>query len=98
MKIDSRVINRVSELARLDLSDNEKEEFSRQLSDIIEYVEKINQLDTSSVEPADHIVPLANVFREDSVQESLPREALEKIAPRFEEGHVVVPRIIEESE
>ncbi|MFW5771282.1 MAG: Asp-tRNA(Asn)/Glu-tRNA(Gln) amidotransferase subunit GatC [Spirochaetota bacterium] len=98
MKIDSSVINRVSELARLDLSENEKEEFSRQLSDIIEYVEKINQLDTSSVEPADHIVPLANVFREDRAHESLPREALEKIAPRFENGHVVVPRIIEETE
>ncbi len=98
MKIDSSVINRVSELARLELSEQEKEEFSRQLSEIIEYVEKINQLDTASVDPADHIVPLSNVFREDSVHNSLPQKALEEIAPRFEDGHVVVPRIIEEME
>jgi aspartyl-tRNA(Asn)/glutamyl-tRNA(Gln) amidotransferase subunit C len=98
MKIDSDTILRVAELARLDLTEDEKAEFSNQLSDIISYVEKINELDTESVEPTDHIVELTNVLRDDRVDKSIDRSELEKIAPRFEEGHFVVPRIIEEQE
>ena len=98
MKIDRERILRVAELARLELTEEEKAEFADQLSDIISYVEKINELDTESVEPTDHIVELANVLREDEVRESIDRSELEKIAPRFEDGHFVVPRIIEEKE
>jgi aspartyl-tRNA(Asn)/glutamyl-tRNA(Gln) amidotransferase subunit C len=98
MKIDRDTILRVAELARLDLTDDEKAEFSNQLSDIISYVEKINELDTESVEPTDHIVELTNVLRDDRVDKSIDRSKLEKIAPRFEEGLFVVPRIIEEQE
>jgi aspartyl-tRNA(Asn)/glutamyl-tRNA(Gln) amidotransferase subunit C len=98
MKIDRERILRVAELARLELTEEEKTEFANQLSDIISYVEKINELDTESVEPTDHIVELTNVLREDEVRESIDRSELVKIAPRFEEGHFVVPRIIEEQE
>ena len=95
MKIDSSQIDRVSALARLKLTDGEKEEYTRQLSDIVSYVEKINELDTDNVEPADHIVPLKNVFREDRPAPSIDRNEIEKIAPEFENGHFVVPPIIE---
>lgn len=95
MKIDEKEIVKVANLARLDLSGEEKAEFSKQLNDIIEYVEKISELDTSDVKPADHIVDLKNVTRADEVKESLQPSDLEKIAPRFENGHIVVPRIIE---
>lgn len=95
MKIDEKQILYVAELARLDLSDEDKKEFSRQLSDIIDYVEKINELDTGSISPTDHIVELNNVFREDAVRPSIDRSEIEKMAPRFEEGHVIVPKIIE---
>lgn len=88
-------IENVAKLARLELSPDEKDEFSRQLNGIIQYVEKINELDTSGVEPADHIVEVSNVFRDDAVQESIDRSELEKIAPDFREGHIVVPKIIE---
>ncbi len=98
MKIDERQILRVAELARLDLTDEEKKEFSRQLSDIISYVEKINELDTENVMPADHIVELKNVFRKDISGGSIDRAELEKMAPAFEDGHVVVPIIIEGQE
>ena len=96
MKIDQGVISRVAELARLDLSDDETVEFSRQLSDIIKYVEKINELDTGSVEPTDHIVELRNVLRSDSPGESMPVDDIKNIAPQFEDGHIVVPQIIED--
>lgn len=95
MKIDEKEIVKVANLARLDLADDEKAEFSKQLNDIIEYVEKINELDTASVKPADHIVDIKNVTREDRVEKSLDTSDLEKIAPAFDKGHIVVPRIIE---
>jgi len=96
MKIDSGIIRRVAELARLELDEGEMELFSRQLSDIIGYVEKINQMDTDSVQPTDHIVDLKNVFRQDAVGRSLAVEEIERIAPRFANNHIVVPKIIEE--
>jgi len=95
MKIKESDIIKVAKLARLDLSPEEKDEFSRQLSGIIEYVEKINELDTSAVEAADHIVELNNVFRKDVVKNSIKRDELEKIAPDFKDGYIVVPKIIE---
>ena len=95
MKIEESDIIKVAKLARLDLSAAEKDEFSRQLSGIIEYVEKINELDTSAVTAADHIVELSNVFRKDIVKESINRKELEKIAPDFQDGYIVVPKIIE---
>ena len=95
MKIDEQDITKVARLARLDLQESEKQEFARQLNDIIQYVEKINELDTKTVEPADHIVDLKNVFREDERALSLDTSEIEKIAPHFEKGHIVVPRIIE---
>lgn len=98
MKFDESVINKVCQLARLELSAEEKQEFTKQLEDIIRYVETINKLDTANVEPADHIVPLSNVFREDIAKESLSMEDVANIAPQFEKSHFVVPRIIEEIE
>jgi aspartyl-tRNA(Asn)/glutamyl-tRNA(Gln) amidotransferase subunit C len=95
MKIDENEIVKVANLARLDLADDEKAEFSKQLNDIIEYVEKINELDTSGVKPAGHIVEMKNVTREDRVEKSLEISDIEKIAPAFDKGHIVVPRIIE---
>ena len=96
MKIDEKTISRVAELARLNLSGEERAEFSRQLSDIIGYVEKINELDTSSIEPTDHIVEMKNVFRSDVVRKSMPVEETGNMAPEFENGHIVVPQIIED--
>lgn len=95
MKIKESDITKVAKLARLELSPEEKNEFSKQLSSIIEYVEKINELDTSSVTPADHIVDVSNVFRKDIVKDSIERAKLENIAPDFKEGYIVVPKIIE---
>lgn len=97
MNIDRNVILRVAELSRLELSEEEMREFEAQLGDILKYVEKINELDTEKVDPTDHIVELMNVFRKDVVIDSLAVSEIEKIAPRFEDGHIVVPRIIEES-
>ncbi len=95
MKIDENQILKVAKLARLELGDDEKKEFSKQLNDIIEYVEKINEMDTDNVSSADYIGDLKNVFRKDEVQPSIDPKEIEKVAPEFSEGHIVVPKIID---
>ena len=93
--ITRETVRYVARLSRLALSQAEEEEFTNQLSRILDYVEKINELNTDDVEPIYHSVELKNVFREDGVKPSLPQKELERIAPEFEKGMVVVPKIIE---
>ena len=88
-------IGHIALLARLELSEEEKALFSRQLGSIIEYIEKLNELDTTSVEPTAHVLPLHNVFREDALQPSLPREMALQNAPERNEQFYRVPKIIE---
>ncbi len=95
MKIDEREIVKVSKLARLELSPREREEFSGQLTDIIEYVEKIGELPTDSVKPKDNVMGLQNVLRHDVAEESLAVQDIEGVAPAFEERHFVVPKVID---
>ncbi len=88
-------IEHVAMLARLKLSDDEKGLFSAQVGGIINYIEKLNELDTSDVEPTAHVLPMNNVFREDKLRSSLPREKALQNAPDRDEGFYRVPKIIE---
>jgi aspartyl-tRNA(Asn)/glutamyl-tRNA(Gln) amidotransferase subunit C len=92
MKID---IEKVARLARLELSEEEKETFGNQMEQILTYMEQLNRLDTSGVEPTSHAIPIYNVFRDDEVKPSFPHEEVLAIAPDEEDGHFKVPRIIE---
>lgn len=94
MKISARDVEYVAKLARLDLSDEEKNEFAVQLNDILVYMDKLNELDTKEVEPTSHVIPVMNVFRSDEVLESLPRESSLGSAPEAEKGFYKVPKII----
>ncbi|MDY6969067.1 MAG: Asp-tRNA(Asn)/Glu-tRNA(Gln) amidotransferase subunit GatC [Spirochaetota bacterium] len=95
MGINQKEIIRVAELARLELTEDEKTEFSKQLSDIINYVNKVNELDTENIKPTDHIIDLKNVFRKDEVKDSIDVSEAERMAPRFKDGHIVTPIIVE---
>lgn len=95
MKIDENQIIKSAKLARLELTEDERAEFSKQLGDILNYVDKINELDTANVKPADHIMEVSNVFRDDTVKSSIDRKGIEQNAPVFREGFFVVPKIIE---
>ena len=92
MKMD---IEKVARLARLELSDGEKETFGNQLDQILTYMEQLNCLDTSGIEPTSHAIPVYNAFREDETRPSFPKEEVLEIGPEEEEGHFKVPRIIE---
>ena len=88
-------IDHAAVLARLHITQSEKELFAGQVQSIINYIEKLNELDTTSVEPTAHILPINNVFREDSLRESLPRNKALHNAPQKDEDFYRVPRIIE---
>jgi aspartyl-tRNA(Asn)/glutamyl-tRNA(Gln) amidotransferase subunit C len=92
MKVD---IEKVARLARLELSEEEKVTFGNQLEQILTYMEQLNRLDTTGVEPTSHAIPLHNAFREDETRPSFPQEEVLGISPDQEDGHFKVPRIIE---
>jgi aspartyl-tRNA(Asn)/glutamyl-tRNA(Gln) amidotransferase subunit C len=94
MALSREEVLHVAELARLSLSPAEIELFTGQLNEILEYVEKLQELDTRGVAPLAHVIPLGNVFREDQVLESLPLDAALENAPAREDGNFLVPRII----
>jgi len=94
--IDDRTVEHVARLSRLELTPEERELFREQLSRILEYFSKLNELDTSGVPPTSHVVPMSNVFREDVVTPSLEREEVLGEAPDQEEGYFKVPRVFEE--
>lgn len=94
MALSIKEVEHVAWLARLSLSEQEKETFAAQLGSILEYVDVLNQLDTDGVEPLDHILPVFNVFREDVVKPSAPREEILSNGPLVEEGQYKVPKIM----
>ena len=96
-KIDKEQVEKVARLSRLELTRDEIEEFTGQLSAILDYVEKMNQLDTTDVEPLAHCLPINNVFREDQVKESLGTEKVLSNAPQRDDEFFKVPKILDDS-
>lgn len=96
-RIDESQVRHVAKLARLELSDDEVEKFSGQLSAILEYIEKLNELDTESVEPLAHCLAIHNVFREDQAKESLDVDSALANAPEREGQFFKVPKILDDS-
>ena len=96
-KIDRQQVRKAAKLARLDLTEAEIEEFTGQLGAILEYVEKMNELDTAAVEPLAHCLPIHNVFRTDEVRESLGTEQTLANAPQRDGPFFKVPKILEDS-
>jgi aspartyl-tRNA(Asn)/glutamyl-tRNA(Gln) amidotransferase subunit C len=94
MKVERGEVEHVALLARLKLSKEEEQLFTGQLNAILDYMEKLNELDTRAVEPTFHVVSHCNTMRQDEVKESLPQEASLGNAPDKAEGCFRVPKII----
>jgi len=95
MKITKEDVKHVAKLARLRFTDEEIAPFTEQLNDILEYFEKLKNVDTSHVNPSTHAVNLTNAFREDVVKDSIPTEKALKNAPDTEKTYYKVPKIIQ---
>lgn len=87
-------VKHIAQLAHLKLNEEEIETFARQLDNILEYIDKLNELDTGGVVPTAYTVPMKNVFREDRVEPSFSREKALTNAPEKRDGQFKVPPII----
>lgn len=96
MQISKEEVERVAKLARLEITDAEKEVFSKHLSSILTYMDKLKTLNTEGVEPTATVLEQTNVFREDKARPSLPAEKALANAPESGDWFFVVPKIIED--
>ncbi len=93
--ISKEQVYHVANLARLEINDQEAEKFTKQLDDIINLAELLNEADTSNIKPTSHVLNIQNVMREDVAEQGLPREEVLKNAPDHKDGQIRVPSIIE---
>ena len=89
-------IDYVANLARIELSPQEKEKFQGQLGDVLKYFEKLQEVDVEGVEPTAHAFPRFNVWDEDQSVEGFTAEAALSNAPKVRNDQVVVPKVVEE--
>lgn len=94
MKITPKDVEHVALLSRLELSEQDKTNYTETLNDILEYMEVLNRVDTAHIQPTAHVLPLKNVFREDKLHDTLDKELVLANAPEEEDGCFKVPRII----
>ena len=96
MSVTIQNVEHVAKLARLNFTQAEKEKFTHQLSEILSYIEKLKNVDTSNIEPLSQIAELQNIFRYDQTRPSLPREDVLMNAPDKTEEFFKVPKVITE--
>ncbi len=96
MKISKEEVVKVAELARLEFTDEELDRFTEQLGNILAYIQKLAELDTTGVEPTSHALDIATPLRDDRVVEWLTQEEALANAPEKEDGFFVVPQVIED--
>ena len=95
MDIDIKQIEQVANLSRIKLTDNEKNVFREQLTSILGYIEKLNELDTDDVQPMAYATSIKNVFREDQQESSFPRQKILELSPSSVNGFFKVPKVLE---
>ena len=95
MVISREEVEHIAKLAKLSLSEEEVEKYSKDLGQIADFVEQLNEVDISGVAPTAHVVDKKNVFRKDEKKESFPREEILKNAPSKEAGCISVPKVVE---
>ena len=94
MAVTRKDVEHIAELARLKFADAELDSYTDQLNEILNYMEKLNELDTENVEPLSHPVEGNNVFRADEIKSSITTEEALKNAPQKDEQFFHVPKII----
>ncbi len=95
MKIQKKDIEYIANLSRIELDEHEKELFIQQLSDILSYIEKLNELNTDNVTPLAYTVDVTNVFREDTLEQSIQLEDVLLNAPAAKGVFFKVPKVLE---
>jgi aspartyl-tRNA(Asn)/glutamyl-tRNA(Gln) amidotransferase subunit C len=95
MTIDKETVEKVAHLARLELSETEKQEMIKDMSKILDFMAKLNELDTSGVEPLVYMTNDVNVLREDVVKQQITHQEALQNAPKHDENYFLVAKVIE---
>lgn len=95
MKVTEEEAKHIASLARLKFSDQEIQKYAKDLGDIAEFVEKLNEVNVEGITPTAHILNIKNVFRKDELMESYNREELFRNAPSWDAGCISVPKVVE---
>lgn len=95
MAVTIKNVEHIAKLAKLEFDEDEKSKFTEQFNEILAFMEKLNGLDTSQIEPLSHVIELQNVFRDDVVKPSIPAEEALKNAPAKTEKFFKVPKVID---
>lgn len=93
--ITDETIEYVGILAKLELSEDEKEQAKKDMANMLDYIDMLNELDTNGVEPMSHVFPVHNVFREDVVVNGDTRDEILTNAPEKKDGSFMVPKTVE---
>jgi aspartyl-tRNA(Asn)/glutamyl-tRNA(Gln) amidotransferase subunit C len=95
MTIDKDTVEKVAHLARLELNETEKQEMIKDMSKILDFMAKLNELDTSGIEPLVYMTDDANVLREDVIKQQITHEEALLNAPKHDENYFLVAKVIE---
>lgn len=95
MKIDSKTVDKLAELAKLEFDEASKEEIIQDLNRIVSFVEKLNEMDTSNVEPLVYLTEDTNVMRDDTVKQEITQQEALKNAPKRDSDYIKVPKVID---
>jgi aspartyl-tRNA(Asn)/glutamyl-tRNA(Gln) amidotransferase subunit C len=96
MSTDKDLIGKIAELANIHIDDADLEGFAGDMDAIIGYMEQIKNIDTGDAKPMEHVLPVHNVFRDDTPEAGLDREILLENAPEAEDGCFRVPAVVEQ--
>jgi aspartyl-tRNA(Asn)/glutamyl-tRNA(Gln) amidotransferase subunit C len=94
MKIDSKTVDKLADLAKLEFDEEGKKEIEKDLNRIVEFVEKLSELDTSNVEPLIYLSEDTNVMRDDVVKQVISQQEALKNAPVKDSDYIKVPKVI----
>lgn len=97
MSLNREDVEHVALLARLNLDEAEVARYTHELNDILEHIDKLNELEVENVKPTSHVIPIQNVFRKDKVSPPLSQSDALANAPDAADGGFRVPRVVEES-
>lgn len=95
MKIDNETVDKIAHLARLEFENEAKEQIIKDMNNMLTFVEKLNELDTSSVEPLIYMSDEVNVLREDEVKQEITQDEALKNAPKKDSDYFKVPKVID---
>ena len=94
MSVSIDDVEKIGKLAKLSFSEDEKKKFVAQFNQILQYIAKLDELDTENIAPTSHVLDLKNVTREDNVETWLSQEEALRNAPKQKAGHFGVPKVI----